>query len=61
MTTRPSRTPGRHKRPRIDRRAEPDNAGALQRLRSLLVRPLRVERHGGRWRVVLGLTPELHE
>lgn len=53
MTTRPSRTPGRHKQPRIDRRAAPDNAGSLQRLRGLLVRPLRLEQRGGRWRLVL--------
>ncbi|WP_425257798.1 hypothetical protein ACPOLB_20045 [Rubrivivax sp. RP6-9] len=54
MRTRTSTPPGRRrKQPLVERRAAAGTPGALQRLKALFLRPMRLERHDGRWRLVM--------
>jgi hypothetical protein len=54
MRTRTSTPPGRRrKQPLVERRAAAGTPGALQRLKALFLRPMRLERQDGRWRLVL--------
>lgn len=54
MRSRPSAPTGRRRQqPAIERRAAAGTAGALQRLKALFLRPMRLERRDGRWKLVL--------
>jgi hypothetical protein len=55
MKTSVSTQQGRRRRPPTERRAAAGSGrqGALQRLKALFLRPMRLERQEGRWRLVL--------